>query len=111
RQKAMLGGDTGAVIVPGKGGESRLLHLAAGLDEETGPMPPEEMASPLSTEQIALLRTWIDQGAKWPDEFAGEPGNVPGADHWSFQPIVRPPIPEVKNAKWVRNPIDAFILA
>ncbi len=32
-------------------------------------------------------------------------------DHWSFKPPVRPAMPEVKNASWVRNPIDAFIAA
>jgi hypothetical protein len=31
--------------------------------------------------------------------------------HWSFLPPVRPEIPAVKNQKWVRNPVDAFILA
>lgn len=32
-------------------------------------------------------------------------------DHWSFKPVVRPPIPAVKDAGWLRNPIDAFVLA
>jgi hypothetical protein len=31
--------------------------------------------------------------------------------HWSFQPPVRPPLPRVKRTNWVRNPIDAFVLA
>jgi len=31
--------------------------------------------------------------------------------HWSFQPVKSPAIPKVQNASWVRNPIDAFILA
>ena len=31
--------------------------------------------------------------------------------HWAFQPIKRPPVPQVKNTAWVRNPIDAFVLA
>src|SRR5439155_22332304 len=31
--------------------------------------------------------------------------------HWSFHPVKRPAVPVVKNAKWVTNPIDAFILA
>ena len=31
--------------------------------------------------------------------------------HWAFLPPVRPPLPEVKNRAWVRNPIDNFILA
>ena len=30
--------------------------------------------------------------------------------HWSYQPVKKPAIPKVKNATWVRNPIDAFIL-
>src|SRR5689334_20938336 len=35
----------------------------------------------------------------------------PQADHWSFKPPVRPDVPQVKNATWVRNPIDAFVSA
>ena len=31
--------------------------------------------------------------------------------HWAFQPVRRPPVPEVQERAWVRNPIDAFILA
>src|SRR5262245_53427153 len=31
--------------------------------------------------------------------------------HWAFQPVRCPPAPEVKNRAWVRNPIDAFVLA
>ena len=30
---------------------------------------------------------------------------------WSFRPVKRPEVPAVKHAGWVRNPIDAFILA
>lgn len=32
-------------------------------------------------------------------------------DHWAYKPIVRAPIPPVSDRAWVRNPIDAFILA
>jgi Protein of unknown function (DUF1553)/Protein of unknown function (DUF1549) len=32
-------------------------------------------------------------------------------EHWSFQPVRRPAIPSVKDPAWVRNPIDAFVLA
>ena len=38
-----------------------------------------------------------------------EPPTKPS--HWSFQPVRRPAQPAVKNAAWVRNPIDRFILA
>src|SRR5690349_23748590 len=54
------------------------------------------------------LRAWIDQGALWPDELGGKSGK---ADHWAFKAPVRPVIPQVRNKRWVRNPIDAFILA
>lgn len=32
-------------------------------------------------------------------------------DHWAFKAPVKPALPVVKNGAWVRNPIDAFILA
>ncbi|MEP7367830.1 MAG: DUF1549 and DUF1553 domain-containing protein, partial [Acidobacteriota bacterium] len=35
----------------------------------------------------------------------------PGADHWAFQAPKRSPLPDVKAADWVRNPIDSFVLA
>ncbi|MEZ5323606.1 MAG: DUF1549 and DUF1553 domain-containing protein [Verrucomicrobiales bacterium] len=34
-----------------------------------------------------------------------------GDDWWSLQPLTRPPLPEVSDATWVKNPIDRFILA
>lgn len=37
-------------------------------------------------------------------------GLNPG-DHWSFRPVVRPQVPEVRNVRWPRNEIDHFILA
>ena len=35
----------------------------------------------------------------------------PGSNHWAFQPVVRPTVPVVHNAHWIRNPIDNFVLA
>lgn len=32
-------------------------------------------------------------------------------EHWAFQPVKRPEVPAVRDKGWVRNPIDAFILA
>ncbi len=32
-------------------------------------------------------------------------------EHWSFKPVRRPAIPRVRDASWVRNSIDAFVLA
>ena len=67
-------------------------------------MPPT--GPPLDAVQVAVLKAWIDAGA------AGPADEVAAANkHWSFQPVVRPTEPAVKNEAWVRNPIDRFILA
>jgi mono/diheme cytochrome c family protein len=105
---AMLGGAEGKVIIPGKSAESRLIHAVAGLIED-GQMPPDGEGTPLSKEQVSLLRAWIDQGADWPA--SADVVVRKGADHWAFQTIKRPAVPKVKNGEWVRNPIDAFVLA
>jgi hypothetical protein len=71
-------------------------------------MPPGER-EPLSTEQVALLRAWIDQGAKWPR--ADTTTTTAKSDHWAFQPITNPKLPRVKDEKWVRVDLDRFVLA
>src|SRR6478672_8341388 len=59
RQNALRGGDYGAVILPGKSAESKLIKRL--VDGDGGmQMPP---TGPLSAEDISLLRAWIDQGA------------------------------------------------
>ena len=110
KQNALEGGISGAVIEVGNSGESLLIELVAGIDPNMV-MPPE--GERLTPEQIGLLRAWIDQGARWSESENGENGNEPvvGSDHWSFQPVRRPAVPEVENQVWVRNPIDAFGLA
>jgi mono/diheme cytochrome c family protein len=106
-EAARKGSNSGPVLVPGKAASSRLLHVVAGLDPDT-PMPPRGKA-PLSAAEVGKLRAWIDQGAVWPERpTAGKPIT---SGHWAFQPIRRPEPPRVRQAGWVRNPIDAFILA
>src|ERR1043165_2096016 len=48
-----------------------------------------------------------------PKELARYDARIKLADrqHWSFQAVKKPAPPSVKNASWVRNPIDAFVLA
>ncbi|MDX1979867.1 MAG: PSD1 and planctomycete cytochrome C domain-containing protein [Bryobacteraceae bacterium] len=69
-------------------------------------MPP--VGAPLTAAEISAFRSWIDGGAGWPAGY--KPGGT-AASHWSFQPIRNAQPPAVKNEKWVRNPIDAFVLA
>jgi ankyrin repeat protein len=55
-------------IVPGSSANSFVYHRVAG-NEYGMQMPP---TGPLRPEQIAIIRTWIDQGADWPDSLANE---------------------------------------
>jgi hypothetical protein len=84
------------------------LLAVAGLDDELRMPPPEKKS--LTTEQVAVLRTWIEQGAKWPKD-DGATVQGPRSSHWAFRPIRRPALPSVKNVAWVRNDIDRFVLA
>ena len=99
---AIKGGDSGAAITPGDG-ESLLLTRVTAADEVER-MPPE--GEPLEPEQIALLKRWIAENAESP---ADEQPERDPHDHWAFKPPGRPAVPTVANAKWVRNPIDAFL--
>ena len=82
RQTALTGGESYAPnIVPGKSADSPLVKMVAGIGDIT--MPPE--GDRLSVEEIGLLRAWIDQGAKWPDEVAGKLKDK--SDWWSFKPL------------------------
>jgi mono/diheme cytochrome c family protein len=103
RDKALAGGDSGAWFVAGKAAESEIVRRV--LADEAERMPPVDAQNkPLSAEQIATIKSWIDAGAAWPEANAG------GSNHWSFQPIARPAPPAVQNEAWIRNPIDRFVL-
>jgi hypothetical protein len=67
-----------------------------------------QKAEPLSKQKLDLIRAWIDQGADWPDSASTD--EKPEI-HWAYQKPVRPTPPSVGNPGWVRNPIDAFVLA
>jgi hypothetical protein len=82
-----------AVLIPGSPNAS-LLYLRV----SSRTMPPASSGKKLADAQIATLKRWIAQGAKY-------------APHWSFVPPKRPPLPAVRNAAWPRNPIDRFLLA
>ncbi len=60
--------------------------------------PPASGKKPISTTEAALIRTWVEQGARW-------------QSHWAFEAPKRPVLPGVKRRQWVRNPIDRFVLA
>jgi WD40 repeat protein len=83
----MAGTRKGAVVVPGKSGESRLVELIQGGDEER--MPPPEEAEPLTAEEIAIIKRWIDAGAPPPAAGSRTPPAVElGALPPGFSPVV-----------------------
>ncbi len=65
-QDMLKGGDSGPAITPKKGGSSRLLKAASHQLEDTIMPPPANkvQASDLAPEELALIKLWIDQGAK-----------------------------------------------
>jgi len=92
------GGGRGPAIVPGKPDES-LLYKAVARNGELK-MPP---GGPISAEEVALLRQWIEAGALWPQKRQ--------AAHWAYRPIAKPAVPVVTNRQFVFNPVDAFLMA
>ncbi|HYV32019.1 MAG TPA: c-type cytochrome domain-containing protein [Candidatus Binatia bacterium] len=61
---ALKGGEDGEILVPGKSAESLVVIAVARLGDEDDAMPPADKGDPLTKEQVALIRAWIDQGAK-----------------------------------------------
>ncbi|MCE9533475.1 MAG: PSD1 and planctomycete cytochrome C domain-containing protein [Planctomycetes bacterium] len=84
-------------IVPGKSAQSELVRRILSTDDSKR-MPPLATKKFLTAAEKELLTKWIDQGAEY-------------KAHWSFIKPVRPTIPEVKDKAWIKNEIDAFILA
>ncbi|MCS1410851.1 MAG: hypothetical protein M2R45_04046 [Verrucomicrobia subdivision 3 bacterium] len=64
RETALKGGDHGEDIIPGDSANSPLIHYVAYLEEDME-MPPIGKAERLTSQQVATLRAWIDQGAAW----------------------------------------------
>jgi len=117
RTAALKGGKHGPALVPGKSAASLLYKVIAGHAQPSMPL-----GGKLSQPEIALLKDWIDAGAKFPVQSSrlnvegsrsDQPStlNLQPATHWSFAPPKRPAIPAVKDRAWVRNPVDAFVLA
>src|SRR5687768_7791418 len=83
-------------IVPGKGGESPLYQRVTAPDHDEVMPPPTAKKPAVTADQAAVLKRWIDEGAKFDQ-------------HWAYVKPVRPAVPDVKNKGWVVNPVDAFV--
>lgn len=64
RQNALKGGEHRIDLIPGKSGKSPLVYYVARLVPDME-MPPDGRGTPLTSNQVALVRAWIDQGLAW----------------------------------------------
>jgi len=87
----------GTPVIP-KNPQESLLYKRISDPDPRRRMPPLSAHKELTEPQKALLRQWIEEGAEW-------------KQHWAFTAPKRSDLPPVKNEKWVRTPIDRFVLA
>jgi hypothetical protein len=114
REGMLKGGKHGPAIVPGKAQASGLYgHL-------TGAIQPQmPFGGRATSEQIAVLKDWIDGGALWDSPVTLTSTAAPVEKKfterqrrfWAFQPVTKPAVPSVRAGDWVRTPVDAFVLA
>ena len=100
------GSEGGPIIQPNKPDESVMLQRVTSSDVETR-MPPAGEGEPLDDGQLAILRSWIQQGADAPDE----PVPADPRSHWAYQPPQKSQVPDVDRQPWMRNEIDALVAA
>jgi len=96
REGALKEIDGVRAIVPGQPEQSELLKRVQTHDKDDLMPPPKSKRAPLTAEQVATLRKWIEQGA----EYEG---------HWAFLPVRQDAPPKMQEAGWGRNEIDQFI--
>lgn len=111
RNSLLTGGNTGPGFIPGKPAESLLIRAVNGSDPDLQ-MPPK--GEKLTPQQVADLTQWVRMGGPDPrvasavsttNAYAGV-----GRQHWAFQPVKKPSVPDVKTTGWAQTPVDKFIL-
>jgi hypothetical protein len=106
---AAKGGYSGPVIVAGQSAASKLLERVTSTKDGFR-MPP--IGAPLSPAEVAGLKAWVEEGAKWPQGVTiGKAIGRKKSSHWAFQPLAPGTLPTVKNTTWPRNSIDRYVLA
>lgn len=104
------GGDSGSIIAVDDPAHSMLVEVIQ-YDGDIQ-MPPDGR---LKDEVIADLKRWVEAGTPWPESTAALTYSLEERmandrqNHWSFQPIAAPKLPQVQDPAWQQNPIDALI--
>lgn len=84
-------------IVPGKPLQSEVYLRVSSTDSSQVMPPASSNLPPLTEEEVAIIKKWIEQGGKY-------------EKHWAFVAPVKPATPAVKNKEWPKNEIDFFVL-
>ncbi|MBS1722931.1 MAG: PSD1 domain-containing protein [Armatimonadetes bacterium] len=95
----LKGGNSGPSVKAGKAKESLLLQRILGQGGQRMPLG----FAPLTDKDTALVEKWINEGARL--------GGGETKKHWAYAAPVKPEVPRVGRSDWVKNPIDAFVLA
>jgi hypothetical protein len=88
----------GAAIVPGNPSKSLLFGRVEAKDKDMRMPPADSGVAALTADQIATLKAWVLQGAKY-------------EKHWSYVPPTLPAIPKVSDPAWCKNLVDRFVMA
>jgi mono/diheme cytochrome c family protein/SOS-response transcriptional repressor LexA len=112
REALLKGGKRGAALVPGAA-DSSLLVRAIRHEDAALKMPPSGKLTPAEIDDIVA---WVAAGAIWPataPPTSATSGKIKPEQRqwWAFQPVREPNPPPVRNALWVRTPIDRFVVA
>jgi len=114
RAAVLVGGDTGAAVVPSHPEQSLLIGAINYGDLYE--MPPKYRLPP---EAIETLFEWVKRGLPWPDEKMSASATAPKefnlqrrkSSHWAWQQLRDPTLPEVGDKSWPLDPLDRFVLA
>lgn len=86
----------GYVIEPGSIEDSELWLRVSSQDDSLVMPPPDSHKPRLTTDELSLMKRWIGQGANY-------------ESFWAFEKPQPVAVPQVDDARWSTNPIDAFV--
>ena len=86
-----------AVLSPSNPSQSKLLKRILSSDADVQ-MPPPDSKLALTDAEKEILSRWVKQGGSY-------------QQHWAFEPILKSPLPKVKQTTWPRHAIDHFVLS
>ncbi len=86
------------------GGRSAQPDESVLLEKITGDPPEMPLKEkPLSRQEVAGIRSWIESGADWPRGVVLQDRRLAGQRWWAFEPLRSPKAPRVKNRAWARD--------